>query len=328
MAGSHAYAAAGEYAVTALVTDVTSGQTITTTSWVDATPAAVLGYGGALAAAVGQATSGTTPLAVFTGSASLAASAVVDWGDGTAPVGAAVQQLGYGLAEVLGSHTYATAGVYAVKTLVYDATGALIGAAVPMVEAAGPAAVTGPAVVPGNSYYTYIFGVPPIDSDKIAKWTFRDSTVGGAYTATQISNQAGKPVRFNLEQGFANQPAQGDLRLEYWLTGEKDPKEVNFPVTVVQVKVENPPGGAFSTPFPKPVDDAQNVTAVPGATIDNKAGPNEMKLLATDNEDEKNFKPAFMFNAQVTLIGPGDGTKGVADIRVGFVQLATLPRGT
>ena len=209
--------------MTASVTDVTSGQTITTTSWVDATPAAVLGYGGALAAAVGQATSGTTPLAVFTGSASLAASAVVDWGDGTRPC-AAVQQLGYGLAEVLGSHTYATAGVYAVKTLVYDATGALIGAAVPMVEAAGPAAVTGPAVVPGNSYYTYIFGVPPIDSDKIAKWTFRDSTVGGAYTATQISNQAGKPVRFNLEQGFANQPAQGDLHLSTGSRAKKTPR--------------------------------------------------------------------------------------------------------
>ena len=156
VAGSHAYAAAGEYAVTASVTDVTDGQTITTTSWVDAAPAAVLGYGGTLATTIGQATSGSTPLAVFTGSASLAASAVVDWGDGTTASGEAVQQIGYGLAEVLGSHTYATAGVFAVKTLFYDAAGALLGAAVSMVEAAGPAAVTGPAVVPGNSYYTYI----------------------------------------------------------------------------------------------------------------------------------------------------------------------------
>ena len=159
--------------MTASVTDVTDGQTITATSWVDAAPAAVLGYGGALAAAVGQATSSTTPLAVFTGSASLAASAVVDWGDGTAPVGAAVQQLGYGLAEVLGSHTYATAGVYAVKTLVYDATGALIGAAVSMVEADGPKSVDGPAFVPGNSQYTYAFDVLPMGADKITKWSCR-----------------------------------------------------------------------------------------------------------------------------------------------------------
>ena len=328
VSGSHAYAAAGEYAVTASVTDVTDGQTITTTGWVDATPAAVLGYGGTLAATVGQATSSTTPLAMFTGSASLAASAVVDWGDGTTASGAAVQQIGYGMAEVLGSHTYASAGVYAVKTLVYDAAGVLLGAMVSQVAVDGPKSVDGPAVVPGNSQYSYFFNVTPMDANKLSAYTINDSTVGNKWTVEPVP-QAGGIIGFDVTAQFANTPAQGDLRLEYTPTGQTKATEVDFPVTVVQVIVKNTlkpfdPNESFKDKnangkgYKGDLASTGNVLLA----IDPPAAAQPGTVQSIGNNPNT---PALTWQAEVTLVGPGPKKdRGVSDIQVGFHQVASV----
>ena len=241
VAGSHAYAAPGEYTVTALVTDTTSGQTITATSWVDAAPAAVLGYGGTLAATIGQATSSTTPLATLTGSASLATSAVVDWGDGTTSTTNVVHN--GGIAELLASHVYVTAGDFGVTMEVYDAAGRLVGAVASAVAAIGQTSVDGPAFVPGNSRYTYIFNVPPTPPDQIDP----NPAVTNGNLAAAILNGQGDVVGWMVNATFVNKPAKTTLKLTNWERGNPN-NAVVLTVIVVQVTVSNLNNGQTFTP--------------------------------------------------------------------------------
>ena len=103
---------------------------------------------------------GEEPLALFAipsaSSSSGPYTATADWGDGTTS-GVNLVNMG-GIWEAWGGHAYSSMGMYAVQTLVYNAAGLLVVAAVPKVETAATTKAYGPAVVPGNSKYQFQFG--------------------------------------------------------------------------------------------------------------------------------------------------------------------------
>jgi PKD repeat protein len=126
--GQHSYAASGGYTVT--VTVGNSGWTgpLIGKSNVSVAPGSEFGVDGSEPVTVGSPTQDGVPLAIYTDPAFQSSSALVDWGDGSAAATVAVSHVAQ-LAEILANHVYTTAGLYAVKTLVY-AGGTLVGATV------------------------------------------------------------------------------------------------------------------------------------------------------------------------------------------------------
>jgi hypothetical protein len=230
------------------------------------------------------------------------------------------------LAEILANHVYTTAGMYAVKTLVY-AGGGLVGATVSVIESDGPKSVDGPAVVPGNSEYTYFFIVPPMGADHLSGWSINDSTVGKKWSIAPV-RQAGGVVGFDVTAQFANTPAQGDLRLEYTPTGQAKAIEVDFPVTVVQVIVKNTPTSfVVNESFKdknangKGYKGDRPIVNVP-LTIDPPAPVQQGTVQSITSSPNG---PILTWQAEVALVGPGPNKdEGVKDIKVGFHQAAIV----
>ena len=125
VAGSHAYADEGSFAVATTVTHTADAATLVLAGSVTATEADVISVASApaIAATAGKAVSGT--LATFSDSytANIAAdfTATIAWGDGTSSAGTITDTAG--VIAVAGSHTYASAGTDAVSVTLADAHG-------------------------------------------------------------------------------------------------------------------------------------------------------------------------------------------------------------
>ncbi|HVS36080.1 MAG TPA: hypothetical protein VMS17_10910, partial [Gemmataceae bacterium] len=250
--------------------------------------------------------------------------AVVNWGDGV--ISTVTLGVNGDLYDVPANHTYQTAGVFSVQTLFYNAANVLIGATVSTMDAQGQTSVDGPAVVPGNSKYSFFFNIPPMDA-KLSAYTINDSTVGSNWSIEPVQ-QAGGIIGFGVTAQFANKPAQGKLRLEYQPTGQKGFTEVDFQVTVVKVVVENT--AQSFTPDKSFKDKNPN-----GKGYKSDLGPTVNTPLAIDpparvqNGTVQSIQdpntPALTWEAKVTLVGWGPKhDDGVTHIQVGFQQVGYI----
>ncbi|HVS36138.1 MAG TPA: putative Ig domain-containing protein [Gemmataceae bacterium] len=310
--GSHVYTAPGAYGIEVAVTDL-YGHAIYTGTAVQVAPAKAIGNDGVLESTVGVPLAGNAPLAVLAGAiadgAAQASYAVVNWGDGV--ISTVTLGVNGDLYDVPADHTYQTAGTFGVQTLFYNAANLLIAATVSFVDAAAPPQVDGPAVVPGNSQYIYTFNVR-MDVNQITKWNAKDSTVGSGWFALELQ-EAGKVVGFDVFADFANEPAKGDLRLKYWVTGEQDPRQVDFTVTVVQVDVKDP--------VDDPAFNHKSTPRLVGPASSDFGPDKDRAAIIIDTSDGEN--QGIEAYANVVLKGP-NGNEGVNDISVGFIQHGTF----
>jgi len=284
VAGTHMYAQIGLYTVKVTVVDA-AGTTTVAYDNMQAVTAPATGYDGNVAVALNTA-SGTT-----------------------LAVGAVPGAAGGGLVDKPQNQAYTSAGLYAVQTLINNPQGALVAAAVSGVYAYGQTSVTGPAVVPGNSKYTYIFNFPPVSILNFNPFfSFGSNNVkvtkllGPNFTVTGLEVQA----------TFANKAAIIPLTLTNWLRGVPNAKIV-FPVTVVQIVVANPANDAAFTPNNVPFSDTGY-----GDTFG--TGTKRAGVLIDSGIPGKALGLAW--KADVTLNGP-NGNQGLNKIQVGFIQHIT-----
>jgi hypothetical protein len=228
------------------------------------------------------------------------------------------------LAEILANHVYTTAGMYAVKTLVY-AGGGLVGATVSVVAADEPAKhVEGPRVVPGNSMYKFVFWIPPTKKDDI-NWDKASITATGdtGVITGDIPMDpfvfAGGPNKglyggWDYVVKFANKPGKVTFTLTNWLKNNPDDK-LSLEVTVVQVKVEHLPND-FSDPGTVIYKGQIHRDIV----VNGNTQPHTKEFVLQSGAAKPPNIAALEWQVQVTLIGPGDGTDGVSHIAVGFHQ--------
>jgi hypothetical protein len=218
-----------------------------------------------------------------------------------------------GLVDLPENQAYATAGVFSLQTLINNPEGALVAAAVSQAAVYGPESVTGPAVVPGNSKYTYIFHFPPIKPvDFNPNFTFGTSTVK---LTTVLHDSNSNIVGLVVQASFANVPAIKTLTLTNWLRWEPN-AVLTFPVTVVQVQVSDPDPKVAVAFLPNPI---------PSVIFpdENKFDTDTLRAaVKIDSSDVKNDADGLGYGAQVTLIGP-NGNQGVNKIEAGFIQHAT-----
>jgi hypothetical protein len=119
--GTHTYTAAGSFSVLVTITDV-SGSTVKASATATVASAARLTATGlALDPTAGTPFSATVASFTDTNSNSQF-TATIHWGDGTSSTGQ-VQSSGHGVFTVLGGHTYAAAGSYAVTVNIADNSG-------------------------------------------------------------------------------------------------------------------------------------------------------------------------------------------------------------
>jgi cyclophilin family peptidyl-prolyl cis-trans isomerase len=180
--GTHTFAEAGQYAVQVTVTHQPDATTqlamaqATTTATVADLPLTVLPV--AVTATAGKAFT-NVPVATFTdanpGTQASDYTATIDWGDGTAPSAGTVQAKSGGGFQVLGSHTYATQGTFAVRVTVND-----IG---PVVPTPSSGTATSSAVVSAAATGTA--------NQQYVNQLFLDLT-GKAPTAQQLSQFSGE----------------------------------------------------------------------------------------------------------------------------------------
>ena len=136
LSGTHVYAAPGTYLGTIELVAATSGQSLSILLTATVTglalneglpasgPLATAGTStGSLTVATAAAV-GSSPAPMFGGY-----TAVVDWGDGSAPTAATVTTSGSSLAIGSGGHNFATPGTYTVSVTVYDAPYLVVGQA-------------------------------------------------------------------------------------------------------------------------------------------------------------------------------------------------------
>jgi probable HAF family extracellular repeat protein len=121
--GTHTYAAAGPFQVTATINDTADGSTANTTSSATVSGAGLSALPLTISAVEGQST-GSVPVASFTDADQQAKEffATVNWGDGTNTDNARVVAVN-GVFEVVDAHTYAEEGNYQVAVTIRDDDG-------------------------------------------------------------------------------------------------------------------------------------------------------------------------------------------------------------
>jgi hypothetical protein len=190
--------------------------------------------------------------------------ATINWGDGTAPSGGMIQEVGPGLFEVLGSHTYAVSGSYSVQVelsqdwsypwFALTMVGEAVIGQVPTPSISSPrlkvVSDIGPlrGVVVGNSTYTFdADGLTALNINKFdGKVTWQISGPGAADVSADVvvksqsqkyKKAAGQEVLDESEATllFKNQPVAVTLTLE--LNGKPIAKAPTMQVDVVQVNI-------------------------------------------------------------------------------------------
>jgi PKD repeat protein len=150
--GSHAYAKDGTYTATVVVTDA-GGSAVTAAASVTVAEGALTGVSApASLSLTAGADSGSQVLATFAdadpGASASQYQATVDWGDGTTSLGAVQQATGTTF-EVVGRHTWSTAGSYPVHVTVRDDGGMAITVSGLVVRVSTPAGTTPAPVTAG-----------------------------------------------------------------------------------------------------------------------------------------------------------------------------------
>jgi hypothetical protein len=328
------------------------GDTLSTTGavWVVRDPLA--GYGNTVEASPGLALNNVV-VGVFIdpdpGDQSGEYTAIINWGDGTAPTSGEV--IGSeGLFEVLASHAYTTGGLYTPTVQVEwgDPQNALLmmaKAAVSGFVQLSLYGMEGPMDVPGNSVYQYqvsmpagtkLTSLPPNKDD----WTIGPNTkVATEFAVGRHFNKDGTVDWTAIQVGFKNQPAAVQIKLKLNLNGAVEP--FTLPVNVVQVKVSVPvpllpfiPGTPSATPlytqrYTNIVENLQSDTFAPPDHLQTSllSGGQTSIGLPGDPPAFRFDTPALRWSARVTLIGPGGGPNGggagVGQINGGFIQHAT-----
>jgi hypothetical protein len=250
--------------------------------------------------------------------------ATIDWGDGTQTSGTVSGSSG--LFQVHGSHVYASPGVYQTVTdLLWAANTALATNTVSLLEAEdAKKAPSGPTVVPGNSQYDIWVPITQTPAKKIdPNWKFTASTGATVdwawhfYRSGTGDFTTGDYTGFDVRVQFVNKPAVVTITLEKYLK-DKPEATIKFEVTVVEVKVENPPT-AFDPPQPLYNEDPE----VREEVIDKAKQTVLSKGVNSLNENA--LQHGLEWKAKVTLVGTGPkGTDGVSHIRVGFHQVVKI----
>ena len=191
---------------------------------------------------------GEEPLALFTlpqGGSSGPLTATADWGDGTTS-GVNLVNIGGDIWEALGGHAYAALGEYAVRTVLSNAAGLLLTAAVPEVDTTtlfredwyGP-----PLVQAGSQHqYTVTFSQPILADafNSPEKWTFDGDGAHG--TAHSIRNADGNWTGVQFDFTFPTTPGVVNFKLQNLLK-DKPKFELSQKITVGPY----PPTLSFST---------------------------------------------------------------------------------
>ena len=229
--GTHAYAAAGSYALKILVHD-TDGSTGTVTGTVNVTDRALIDATAYPVSAVAGQNTGTIVLANFTDPNSLdtgsGVSATVNWGDGTGTLPAAVTLIGAGgsMFEVTGNHTYTTPGTDTVSITITTLGGATT----------APSPLTATATVadaPITASGTSITGTEGLSTGNVVIATFTDANPGA--TLADFTTGSGS-IKVNWGDGSAVQTLPASA-----LTSTGTPNGVVFTVTAAHTYAEADP---------------------------------------------------------------------------------------
>jgi len=335
--GTHAYAAAGAYTVQAAVTDA-AGHTINASAAVKAVAAPIQAFGDNVEedaeGAVNDVLLATFTIPDANGNAG-SYTAATAWGDGSTSAVGLVNE-GGGVWEALGSHDYATVGVYEFQTLLYNAAGQLVAVSDPKANYVPPKDLilwSGPKVVPGNSAYQFEITFPATPEGDINPedaWTFTaDGATGSAHhTVTSGSTDW---TGFYIDLTFPNKPEVVQVRISNLFRG--DPGfYFGFDVVVVAVKVADEPISAtVPTSFQAVNDLVDNgaqqfdlqdakVVMVVGPPISGPVPNQDVKEVGIDSQT---MPLGIRYQAKVTLIGP-DGNKYLDSIQVGFHQTVSF----
>jgi hypothetical protein len=162
--GKHAYAGVGSYAVTVLIRDQ-GGSSVSVVGIAHITDLPLRATGTAVTVPRGVAAANVR-LATFTDTAGLGPvgnyTATINWGDGT-PAGSGVISVSGGTGVVLGSHTFATPGRFAIQVTVRDRGGSSVGAI-----------SSGVVGSPDERFVAQVFRDllhRPVDAASLANWT-------------------------------------------------------------------------------------------------------------------------------------------------------------
>jgi hypothetical protein len=344
--GSHDYALPGTYTAQVTVAQ-TGGPSLAITSVVNViapalavTPVelpAMLGtqYTNALVATFTDPNSGATA-GTF--------SAIINWGDGTAPTSGTVVGSA-GMFQVLGSHDYASAGLLPLSVEIFRNDPVPVGIGLGMVFAgdAQQPAISGPSVVPSNTAYWYVVTLPKgLKAADLKKQTWSTSdgnvaTLDKAYRFTEGDTLVGIAGVFDFKGTKA--PGTATLTVTYDIgTGQK---KLSFKVDVVQVIVSPLPKPAFRAKASVPTGQQwifttknKNLPLVsqhrPGSaidqfkTIDNpnyrQPGNTEASLAVSSRTNDDAPSAYAITNQVVTLQVPDKRYDDLRYIQVGYIQ--------
>jgi hypothetical protein len=324
--GTHTYAVdsidqpGGAYQVTVTISDP-SGNTLTSNGTVMVTRPQMTGLGADIAGQPGT-TLNNVQVAEFTvpdatdGQGEF--SATINWGDGNNSSGT-IQEVSPGMFAVLGSHAYASAGLYAIQaSLSQDWINPLL---IPLLlssaaigESSPSAALNAPKTPDTNTYWVvgnsslsiHAVYTGKTKSDPPPTVTI-DPVNSDAVFLGWTRSKYSPPSVWDGKIFFGNTTASLTVTVTF---AEDKEKPATFDVNVIQVNVGNPPRGQAFTPG-TPTDVLQQIK--PGA------GPNKgtpYKLVSSAPQGQAGFawKANVGWRAPQSLTGTG------INLEIGFVQ--------
>jgi hypothetical protein len=259
---------------------------------------------------------------------------LINWGDGMGPtVGEVIGS--NGLFEVLGSHTYANAGLYVPLVQIEwgdpSLTDILPGlVVVGLVPGAAAKELSGPKNVPGNSIYRYSVEFNPgikaeddAGNGLLFDWSVSDPNIQWYSPRAQRSEDGENVVSDYLDVRFPNKAEAVTISLKVKRDG-KTLEEHELPVNIVEVTVKTPTDNAF---VPGRVGQLPNQTGQ--FPIKGSATPVPLKFTAVGtspfggtnmNVRPTGVPPGLKWNALVTLTAPAVDPNAATSIVVGFIQ--------